>query len=65
MNDQPLAELLLNALPAGADLIADKEYDADWIKDLIEEQDCTPHIVQNQIDTTASATAMPNTRSVT
>jgi len=25
-------------------LIADKGYDADWIRDLIENQDCTPHI---------------------
>jgi transposase len=44
MNDQPMAELLLNDLPAGADVIADKGYDADWIRDLIEDQDCTPHI---------------------
>ena len=39
-----MAELLLNDLPAGADVIADKGYDADWIRDLIEDQDCTPHI---------------------
>ena len=44
MNDAPMAELLLNDLPAGAEVIADKGYDADWIRDLIEEQDCTPHI---------------------
>jgi transposase len=44
MNDQPMAELLLNDLPAGAKVIADKGYDADWIRDLIEDQDCTPHI---------------------
>jgi len=44
MNDQPMAELLLNDLPAGADVIADKGYDADWIRDLIEDQNCTPHI---------------------
>jgi transposase len=43
-NDQPMAELLLQNLPAGADVIADKGYDADWIRDLIEDQDCTPHI---------------------
>ena len=36
MNDQPMAELLLNDLPAGAKVIADKGYDADWIRDLIE-----------------------------
>ena len=44
MNDQPMAELLLNDLPAGAEVIADKGYDADWIRDLIEDQGCTPHI---------------------
>lgn len=44
MNDQPMAELLLNDLPAGADVIADKGYDADWFRDLIEDQDCMPHI---------------------
>src|ERR1700733_1905089 len=44
MNDQPMAELLLKDLPAGADVIADKGYDADWIRDLIEDQECTPHI---------------------
>lgn len=44
MNDAPMAELLLNDLPVGADVIADKGYDADWIRDLIEDQDCTPHI---------------------
>jgi hypothetical protein len=32
MNDQPMAELLLSELPEGADVIADKGYDADWIK---------------------------------
>jgi len=37
MNDQPMAELLLNDLPPGADVIADKGYDADWIRDLIED----------------------------
>jgi len=44
MNDAPMAELLLNDLPAGAEVIADKGYDADWIRDLIEDQNCTPHI---------------------
>ncbi len=33
MNDQPMAELLLNDLPEGADVIADKGYDADWIRE--------------------------------
>lgn len=44
MNDAPMAELLLNDLPAGAEVLADKGYDADWIRDLIEDQGCTPHI---------------------
>jgi transposase len=44
MNDQPMAELLLQDLPAGADIIADKGYDADWIRDLIEDQGCTAQI---------------------
>ena len=44
MNDQPMAELLLHDLPPGADVIADKGYDADWIRDMIEDQHCTPHI---------------------
>lgn len=35
-----MAELLLQDLPAGAYVIADKGYDADWIRDLIEDQDC-------------------------
>ena len=39
-----MAEILLNDLPAGAAVIADKGYDADWIRDLIEDQGCTPHI---------------------
>ena len=43
-NDAPMAELLLNGLPAGAHVLADKGYDADWIRELIEDQDCTPHI---------------------
>ena len=43
-NDAPMAELLLNDLPAGAHVLADKGYDADWIRELVEDQDCTPHI---------------------
>ena len=35
-----MAELLLKDLPAGALVLADRAYDADWIRDLIEEQDC-------------------------
>ena len=36
MHDAPMAERLLNDLPKGADVIADKGYDADWIRELIE-----------------------------
>ncbi len=43
-NDAPMAELLLSDLPAGAHVLADKAYDADWIRELIEDQGCTPHI---------------------
>lgn len=39
-----MAELLLDALPVGANVIADKGYDADWIRDMIEDRDCHPHI---------------------
>jgi transposase len=39
-NDAPMAELLLNDLPEGAVLLADRAYDADWIRDVIEDQDC-------------------------
>ena len=44
MNDAPMAELLLNDLPPGADVIADKGYDADWIRDMIGDRNCQPHI---------------------
>ena len=37
MNDQPMAELLLQDLPAGADVIADKGYDADHLHEKIAE----------------------------
>lgn len=52
INDAPMAELLLQALPKGTDLLADKGYDADWIRELIEDQDCTPVIPpkSNRID---------------
>ena len=39
-----MAELLLQDLPKGASLLADRGYDADWIREMIEEQDCTPVI---------------------
>ena len=41
MHDAPMAGLLLNDLPKGADVIADRGYDADWIRELIGNQDCT------------------------
>jgi transposase len=39
-NDAPMAELLLNDLPRGAVVLADRAYDADWIRDVIDDQDC-------------------------
>jgi len=44
MHDAPMAELLLQDLPKGTSLLADRGYDANWIRELIEEQDCTPVI---------------------
>jgi len=41
MHDAPMAELLLQDLPQGTSLIADRGYDADWIREMIEDQDCT------------------------
>ena len=38
MNDAPMAEFLLKDLPAGAEVIADKGYDADWIRELARHQ---------------------------
>lgn len=39
-----MAEILLNNLPKGAKVLADKAYDAEWIRDVIEDQDCQAHI---------------------
>jgi transposase len=39
-SDAPMAELLLNDLPKGAVVLADKAYDADWIRDVIDDQGC-------------------------
>jgi transposase len=36
-NDAPMAELLLNGLPRGAVVLADRAYDADWIREVIED----------------------------
>jgi transposase len=44
MNDAPMAEALLHDLPAGTSVLADRSYDADWIRNMIEDQDCTPVI---------------------
>ena len=47
-----MAELLLQDLPKGTSLLADRGYDANWIRELIEEQDCTPVIPpkSNRVD---------------
>jgi len=37
-----MAELLLQDLPRGASLLADRGYDADWIRKMIEDRDHTP-----------------------
>jgi len=39
-----MAGLLLQDLPKGTSLLADRGYDANWIRDLIEDQECTPVI---------------------
>jgi transposase len=44
VHDAPVAELLLKDLPKGTSLLADRGYDADWIREMIEDQDCTPVI---------------------
>ena len=41
-HDAPMAELLLQDLPKGTSLLADRGYDADWIREMIEDQNCTP-----------------------
>ena len=43
-HDAPMAELLLQDLPKGTSVLADRGYDADWIRELIEDQGCTPVI---------------------
>ena len=35
-----MAELLLSDLPKGAVVLADRAYDADWIRDVIDDQGC-------------------------
>ena len=43
-HDAPMAELLLQDLPKGTSVLADRGYDADWIREMIEDQNCTPVI---------------------
>ena len=44
MHDAPMAKLLLRDLPRGTNLLADRGYDANWIRAMTEDQDCTPVI---------------------
>ena len=37
-HDAPMAELLLQDLPSGTSFLADRGYDADWIRELIQDQ---------------------------
>ena len=39
-HDAPMADLLLNDLPKGAVVLGDRAYDNDWIREVIEDQDC-------------------------
>jgi transposase len=39
-HDAPMADLLLNDLPKGAVVLGDRAYDSDWIREVIEDQDC-------------------------
>ena len=39
-HDAPMAELLLQDLPKGTSILADRGYDADWIRAKIKDQDC-------------------------
>lgn len=43
-HDAPMAETLLGHLPKGTKVLADKAYDADWIREMIEDQGCQAHI---------------------
>ena len=44
-HDAPLAAHLLKNLPKGASVLADRGYDANWIRQMIYEQNCTPVIL--------------------
>ncbi|HET9396752.1 MAG TPA: IS5 family transposase [Nitrospiraceae bacterium] len=39
-HDAPMADLLLNDLPKGAVVLGDRAYDNDWIREVIEDQEC-------------------------
>ena len=43
-HDAPMAACLLKDLPEGTSLLADRGYDANWIRELIYQQRCTPVI---------------------
>ena len=43
-NDAPMAAILLDDLQADCFVLADKAYDADWIRELIESQDAAANI---------------------
>ena len=43
-HDAPVAAVLLDDLQADCFVLADKAYDADWIRELIEAQDASPNI---------------------
>jgi IS5 family transposase len=49
MNDHKGARLLLEALPAGSTLIADRGYASNWFRQDLAEKDITPCIQQRQI----------------
>jgi transposase len=43
-HDAPMAAILLKGLPKGTQLLADRGYDADWIRTTIYDQGCRPVI---------------------
>ncbi len=44
MSDHKGARLVLEALPAGSTLIADRGYDSNWLREALAEKDITPCI---------------------
>ena len=61
-HDAPMAELVLQDLPKETSLLADRGYDADWIREMIEDQNCTPSFRQNQTDVKKSPSQSASTR---